>query len=284
MKYTEQEDILIKECLEQEITYQQMSDFIWEDFNIYRSSASIQQRVSRLHLSSNINKRFTHEEYIDKLVGRNIKVLDTYINANTKIKHKCLKCSTVWLTTPGHILNGTGCPSCNKKQHCSNKEYLDKLHKITTTIIAIDKYIAANTKIKHKCTICSNIWLAKPTFILRKHGCPKCANKNMKGLYGSMSEEKAGKLKFNLYLYHVKLQFEDEIFYKYGLTKHTDKRRYNNYQPYKVIEEISFEKYNAWKAICKERNLVSNYTPIHTFGGHTECYKLESSSDDINNN
>lgn len=66
MKYTEQEDILIKECLELEDTYQQISEFIMEDFGIYRSSASVQQRVSRLHLSSKLNKKLTTEEYLKK--------------------------------------------------------------------------------------------------------------------------------------------------------------------------------------------------------------------------
>lgn len=274
MKYIEQEDILIKECLELEITYQQMSEFILEDFNIYRSSASIQQRVSRLQLSSNINKRLTTKEYINKLSGRNIEVLGDYINANTHTKHKCLKCETIWLTTPGHILDGTGCPECGRTKLRTYEEYSELLK--DRSILVLETYINSQTKIKHKCIIDNHIWKAIPNNILKGQGCPICYNKvrskNHPGGYGSLTKEKAENIKYPLYFYKVKLQFKDEIFYKYGLTKNADKSRFKQYYPYKVMEEITFDKYKAWDAICKEKSMVSNYTPTYTFYGYTECY------------
>ena len=274
MKYTEQEDLLIKECLELGNTYQQISDFIMDDFNIYRSSASVQQRVSRLKLSSPINKRLTDKEYVQRLNGRNIKVIDNYINANTKINHKCLKCNNIWSATPGHIMDGTGCPVCNGTKLRTNSEYIKLLK--GKSIIVLDRYITSQIPILHKCLIDNTEWYVTPNNILRGQGCPTCYNKirsnSHPGGYGTLTEEQAKNIKYPLYFYKVKIGFEKEIFYKFGLTKNADKSRFKQYYPYRLIKEISFDKLDAWSAICKEKSMVSNYTPIHTFCGYTECY------------
>jgi len=38
--------------------------------------------------------------------------IDTYICANTSIKHKCIKCNHVWSPRPNDLLKGHGCPKC----------------------------------------------------------------------------------------------------------------------------------------------------------------------------
>ena len=138
--------------------------------------------------------------------------------------------------------------------------------------IFLSKYNGWNTYIETKCKVCNNIWKPTPSNLLQGTGCPYCNNINNAGSYGRMSEKDVNILGHSLYLYIVKLQYKDEIFYKYGLTKNIDKTRYNQYKPYKVVEEISFEELNAWTAICKERDMESNYIPKHKFSGHTECF------------
>ena len=57
-------------------------------------------------------KQKTTEEYKEELKGRNIEVLEEYVNANTKILHKCLKCKNEWRVEPHSVLRGNGCPYC----------------------------------------------------------------------------------------------------------------------------------------------------------------------------
>ena len=59
-----------------------------------------------------------------------------------------------------------------KKTH---KQYIEEVYKINPNINVIDYYNGSHTKIKHKCKICGHEWFAKPSDILQKHGCPKCA-------------------------------------------------------------------------------------------------------------
>lgn len=57
----------------------------------------------------------THDEYVIDVakVNGDIDVIGTYINARTKILHKCKIDGTEWMADPHHILSGRGCPTCS---------------------------------------------------------------------------------------------------------------------------------------------------------------------------
>ena len=61
--------------------------------------------------------RKTHEKYIQEVaeLHSNIEVVGLYINANTKILHRCLIDNHKWMTTPNNVLQGNGCPVCTHK-------------------------------------------------------------------------------------------------------------------------------------------------------------------------
>ena len=61
--------------------------------------------------------RKSHEDYVYELsnINPNIEVLGTYINAHTKVKHKCRECQYVWEPTPDYLICGGGCPVCAGK-------------------------------------------------------------------------------------------------------------------------------------------------------------------------
>lgn len=64
-----------------------------------------------------LKKKKTHEEYLAELSRKNIHYIPTqpYINAKTKILHKCPEEShPEWYTRPNDILSGYGCPTCSK--------------------------------------------------------------------------------------------------------------------------------------------------------------------------
>lgn len=127
-----------------------------------------------------MRKRTTNSEFIKKLSEKRNDVIsiETYINNNTKIKFKCLKCGHEWDSKPSNILSGKGCPNCSRKK--TNDAFLHELEKINNNIIALQPYVKDDTKINFKCKKCQHEWYQTPNNILNKKcGCPVCAAKKI---------------------------------------------------------------------------------------------------------
>lgn len=61
-------------------------------------------------------KRKTHEEYVFEVssINNNIEVVGQYINARTKILHRCKLDGATWMADPHHVLSEKcWCPKCN---------------------------------------------------------------------------------------------------------------------------------------------------------------------------
>ena len=60
-------------------------------------------------------ERYTQKEYVKRVfeTNQNIEVLGVYINAKTKILHRCKIDGYEWLVAPDSILQGHGCPKCS---------------------------------------------------------------------------------------------------------------------------------------------------------------------------
>lgn len=67
-------------------------------------------------INCNRHNKKTHEQFIKELSKKNkdILILEKYINTNTKIKFKCLKCNKIHKKYPFELLQGRGCHRCNK--------------------------------------------------------------------------------------------------------------------------------------------------------------------------
>lgn len=68
--------------------------------------------------------RMTNDEYIAELniINPNIEVVGTYVDANTKIEHRCKICGYSWPVKPYSVKEGRGCPNCNRHRRVSLKE------------------------------------------------------------------------------------------------------------------------------------------------------------------
>lgn len=128
----------------------------------------------------NMPKIITHEQYVQRLIQRNIKAipLEDYQGARTPIMHKCLVHNYNWKTTPDNLSRGHMCPLCGKNKHLSHEEYLSLLMPIKhPNVIVIGKYVDMKTKISCRCKDCGYEWEASPEVLLRGNGCRLCGRK-----------------------------------------------------------------------------------------------------------
>ena len=98
--------------------------------------------------------------------------IEDYVNATTKIKHKC-SIGHIYEQTPNSHLRGRGCPVCKGSFMKTSKEYYNEC-KNKGLDLPIENYINANTKIKHKCITCGNYYTQTPSNHLQNYGCPIC--------------------------------------------------------------------------------------------------------------
>lgn len=97
------------------------------------------------------------------------------------LKFQC-KCGNHFYRNFHNIRNQKSyyCNSCSKQQFSDNcklshDDYLKRLsNKGIRSIIPIEKYQTAKTKILHKCTVCNYEWKVAPSNILSGYGCPCC--------------------------------------------------------------------------------------------------------------
>lgn len=129
-------------------------------------------------------KKRTHDEYVALVMANNpnIMVVDKYVNAHTKILHRCLIDNTEWYVSPNNILKGCGCPKCGfissaKKRSRTHEEYVREVAAINPNIIVVGEYTNSQSKIIHKCLIDNFEWDALPNNILNGECCPRCSKK-----------------------------------------------------------------------------------------------------------
>ena len=131
--------------------------------------------------AGNIKK--THEEYVEevKLINPTINIIEEYIDAKTKILHKCNIDNTEWYAAPDNILAGKGCPSSkNQKIAAANRmsqtEYIGVVNFYHPDIEVIGEYLNSRIKIAHQCKLCGYQWDLAPHSLKHILGCPLCGD------------------------------------------------------------------------------------------------------------
>ena len=117
----------------------------------------------------------TNDEIDKKLVGRNIKRIETVINSLTDIFFECLVCDYLWKTTPNNIINNeTGCPRCS-----SGKNEKLIFHMLKNNNVIFDYQLQLNKIIEtEKRNIKIDFYIKKYNTIIeyngRQHYMPVC--------------------------------------------------------------------------------------------------------------
>lgn len=126
-------------------------------------------------------RKKTHEEYVSELAVKNpnLEVIEKYVNAQTKIMHRCLQHNIEWKVLPGNALKGKGCKECMKEKNRnkfvkSHEEYVNQVNNVNSNILVLEKYVDTYTPILHLCKTHNIKWKAFPSNILSGYGCVQC--------------------------------------------------------------------------------------------------------------
>ena len=124
--------------------------------------------------------KLTHEEWLLKYqnnINQNLILLSKYNGTRNKIKVKCKICGNTYETLPSVLVSGCMCKHCSSTK--TNDIFINELKENNPNITPFDSYISDRDKLRVKCDICQHEWYARPTHLLRGHGCPKCSHKNL---------------------------------------------------------------------------------------------------------
>lgn len=117
-------------------------------------------------------KKLTNNIIDQRLVGKNIKRIDNFINSSIAINFQCLVCFHIWKARPKHFFGGGGCPKCYGNIKLTN-EIIDK--RLSLKLIKrLDNFINLRTKINFQCLICNSIIFARADKVF----CANCVKNN----------------------------------------------------------------------------------------------------------
>lgn len=129
-------------------------------------------------------RKKTHEEYVRELQikNSNLEVIGIYVDAKTKIKHRCKKHNIIWDISPSNASKGQGCVECKyekmrNNQLKSHEQYLREVTINNPHVSVIEIYDGATTPILHKCQYCQKEWHIRPSDILEGKSCRECSCK-----------------------------------------------------------------------------------------------------------
>lgn len=127
-------------------------------------------------------KLITNEEFQQKMkeIQPNFIIYGTFVNYSTYVEYLCLKCGYKHKARTDHLLDGHGCPICNKSGKIPHEEFVKRVLSKNKNVKILSKYETGSTMIKCECSVCGNKWETKGKNLLRGHGCPKCNLSNPK--------------------------------------------------------------------------------------------------------
>ena len=109
MRWTEDEINLLNIWLEQGWTHNDIGN------ELGRTASSVEHKALRLNLHSKNNQKKTHEQFLFEIQDKPFICLDIYDTNKVKIRFECNIDNHMWFARPDDILQGKGCPICNRR-------------------------------------------------------------------------------------------------------------------------------------------------------------------------
>lgn len=221
-------------------------------------NCGIERNVRKARLErSNIN------EYIQKAEIIHRKFYDysetKYISAHTKIQISC-PIHGNFEQTPNAHLNGQGCPKCKGGVRLTTVEFIEKATKIHDDKFdySLVKYANSLTKVKIVCPI-HGIFEQVPHDHLTGRGCSLCGavgfKHNLPGL-----------------LYYIIFKYNNEYYFKIGITNRTIKKRFPASDRTKMIAIRCWEYENGKDAYDKEQQILKEHKD-YIYNGNNKILK-----------
>lgn len=203
----------------------------------------------------------TPEQYIRDVeqVHQYIEVIDDYIDAKTKIRHRCTLDGTIWSATPNNVLRGKGCPTCGLKSRAQKRakttsQFTDELAIVNPNVLLIGEYQGSRTHSRFKCKLCGHEWEAQSSSVLCGCGCPMC-------------DISKGEREIDKFLHNNNIE-------------HKHQKRFDDCRD---LNPLPFDFYLPDCNVCIEFDGRQHYEPVERFGGE-EALKLTQYHDSIKNN
>ena len=131
------------------------------------------------------NKKKTTIQFTEELnkINSDIEVLGEYINANTGISCRCLKCGYPWnegewTPRPSNLLHGRKCPNCSGHRRYTQESFERVVYSKNNDIKILGKYVNTSTPVLVKCKLCGKLWKPTGESLLLGKGCSNCKQKN----------------------------------------------------------------------------------------------------------
>lgn len=225
------------------------------------------------------NKETNYNKIYSFCLDNNLFLLSKeYKSSKVNLEIKCNLCKYSFLRTSSNLWKNVNCPNCintiRDKQYLFNE--LKNLCKKDNYILLEDTYINAHSYIKVKC---SNNHIYKTTSTTFKSGsrCQLCSYEKHPGVinFGTIEQEYLLK---ECFIYFIKINLKDEIFYKVGITNNIKKRKQRICKELKsdLISILFHTKGNYKNAFLLEQFILTyfkyfKYKPLKKFQGYTEC-------------
>jgi Zn finger protein HypA/HybF involved in hydrogenase expression len=210
------------------------------------------------------------------------------------IKIKCNNCSREFKQKIDNHLIGKGCNTCStkraaEKQAMSYQDFLYNSKKNGNINVDFTDcgYISLKFPVKLKCTLHNEVFTQTASSCrYGMVGCPSCKRNNLGFLKDSFINSCRGKTAL---LYILKINNENEIFYKIGVTNRSVKKRFERKVEMPYNYEIIYTKEDKECPGCiydSEVNLLNKYNiykyqPKIKFNGYTECFTTELPIEEI---
>jgi Zn finger protein HypA/HybF involved in hydrogenase expression len=126
------------------------------------------------HCSGNV--RLTTDLVNERLADRGIRLVGECGGANTRVLFACTD-GHEWVTTPGAVVFGSGCPHCSGNASPTSESINKRL--ADRGIRLAGEYLGAHVIVPFVCSE-DHQWEARPHYVLRSStdkGCPHCAGK-----------------------------------------------------------------------------------------------------------
>jgi len=223
----------------------------------------------------------SHEEFVQRVNEFNpdLKILSRYDGINRKV---LVEDEYGLLNVVAHSLfesPPTIQVAIDKTEYWKNKYNVKEFHNYKYDYSKTE-YKGAHTKMIIICPEHGE-FLQDPSNHAKGHGCWECCKSEIKGGHGGLNLVTAERKKEEwenkpAYVYHIRLDSENESFYKVGITTQDLQKRFGNLTPY-TYEVLNYVTTNLYEAVKLERSVLEltkdcKYLPAVRFDGYTECF------------